>query len=309
MKSKLIRMMFRPSSFCFVLILTLLGCRNDEQGNTKDAELPVDLLNQLSFPSDKFKSKRTIDPVFDRKRDSLNVLYVGNSYLSYRPIVKDERAPLSVYHQFNRMLEESGITVKNTRFSIGGGTLKEHWETGNGSETARGKIESEAFDLLVIQGRYDIHREAKFEARFDSYFDKFAELAKRHKVETVLFGLWATDKQISPNNDSFGPKAHEIYQRAALRNTVFYSPTGLGYSTMYEYLSKSFAESQIETFLTDDQIHPSPTLAYLAASMLFTRVVGFSAEGGDQFSPEEVNPKISEIARMISLWAIAEFGH
>jgi hypothetical protein len=246
--------------------------------------------------------------MFQNRPDSLRVLFIGNSYLSYRPIVNNERSRNGSYHQVVNVLSQAGIDVQPQIFSIGGGTLQEHWEEGSGADTARGHLSSGDYDLVIMQGRYDIHQNDANAERFRDYAGRFSSLAQQHDTRVVLFGLWATDSQISPAGDTFGPVAHAIYQSAAEQNQIAYAPNGQAYAMLYNRLANVNSEEQIENALTADQIHPTTALAYLAANVVLHTLLDGQNVSFSNDLPPDVSSEIGALIREVARESVNQFA-
>ena len=174
--------------------------------------------------------------------------------------------------------------------SIGGGRLKQHWETPlNEPRSARTAIMSKEFDVLVLQGFYydfkplnepDANRD-----EFNQYADLFANLAQQNNMKVVFYGLWARDTRISPQADNFGPMNQTVYKAAAQRNNAAFAPNGMAYSALYGSYVNNLSESQIEDKLTYDSVHPSVQVAYMAANVVYSTIFGEQSPELSSFNP------------------------
>ena len=288
------------------LILTLISaCDDENSGSTTNTVISGDLIEAIQSPA---VDHENYTPVYQFPLSSLRILYVGNSYLAYNPTIDGAITRMGSYHQINSLIDLAVTTTNSKLNTIGGGTLEQHWELGNGPDTARGNIESGEFDLLIMQGRYDVHEAPEKAERFDAYADLFSNLAKQHNMKTVLFGLWATDSQISPKGDKFGPVAHDIYRSAAERNAISYAPNGMAYNTLYTRLADIISEDEIEDLMTADKIHPNPPLAYLAANVMFYTLFGTHSPTLEKYRPTGLTDDLGVLITNVAQEAVINHG-
>lgn len=249
------------------------------------------------------------EPLVDKTANGLRILFVGNSYMAYKPLLENEKSKYSVANQFVSLIEQDNTSVDFTMRSIGGGTLKEHWEQGQGENTPRADIASGRYDLLVIQGRYDIHRSSANRKRFDNYIDLFLNLAAAHDMKALVYGLWSTDKWINAETgDTFGPVAHDIYRAAAKRHGASYAPNGMAYTALHSYLSQSMDETVVENYTTDDQIHPSIAMAYMIANVVYSTIFVEPAPLLSRYRPPGLEDEVGAMLRGIATSAVTRFS-
>ena len=289
----------------YTLALTL-GCNADNSKTTTRGVLDSGIIATIP-PPPVAESRAT--SLYSEMPSSLKILFVGNSYLGFNPTLDGLKTKFGTYNQISSLIDITVPETSSKLVSIGGGTLEQHWESGNTSDTARGYIESGQFDLLIIQGRYDIHREQSNADRFDTYIDQFSNLAKDNNMKVLLFGLWATDKQISPVQDLFGPVAHDIYRNAAVRNGISYAPNGIAYNAIYSSLANVFSEEEIEDSMTADAIHPNTPLAYLAANVVFYGLFGSQSPTFEDFRPPGISDELGELIRKVAWESAIAHGY
>lgn len=254
-------------------------------------------------------SRGRIEPLMDKSANGLRILFVGNSYMAYKPLLENEKSKYSVANQFVSLIEQDNNSVDFTMRSIGGGTLKEHWEQGQGEGTPRADIASGRYDLLVIQGRYDIHRSSANRKRFDNYIDLFLNLAASHDVKALVYGLWSTDKWINADTgDTFGPVAHDIYRAAAKRHGASYAPNGMAYTALHSYLSQKMDETLVENYTTDDQIHPSIAMAYMIANVVYSTIFVEPAPLLSRYRPPGLEDEVGAMLRDFASSAVTRFS-
>lgn len=248
-------------------------------------------------------------PLLSTSRNSLNVLFVGNSFLAHRPYIDGNPTSHTVFNQITEMIKVDIPNVRSRMRSIGGGTLKQHWDAGTGNRTARGELINGHYDLLVIQGRYDILESNEKANRFTDYAARFTNLAKNQGTKVVFFGLWARDTQISGNgNDTFGPGAHELYRNTAVSSNTFYAPNGLAYRDLYRQLLNTMTEQQIEEQYTVDNIHPYIPLAYMAANVTYSTIFGKQAPPMSSYAPPSLSNSDGERVRSIAWEAVKKYS-
>ncbi|OED36244.1 hypothetical protein AB833_26770 [Chromatiales bacterium (ex Bugula neritina AB1)] len=305
-------MTFPRSIICFFGVLaatyTLGAC-----GSESDSEPPIqpvtdiEIAPALSNPDlatpELEAGVSAITPLIDSNSENLSILFIGNSYLTHQPYLEGTPSKHSVAKQIVDMMNIEFANVKRRIHSIGGGTLEQHWEKGEGEGTARYDLSSGQFDVLIIQGRFDILDGEQYKDRFNRYANLFAELASKNGTKVVFYGLWATDAHISSERgDSFGPAAHEIYCQAAARNNATCAPNGIAYKLVYDSLAEVLDDETIEATLTYDSIHPFIPVAYMAASVVYSTLLGKEPLTLEQYHPPGTSEKMGELMRQ-SAWA------
>lgn len=243
--------------------------------------------------------------LFDIDSESLSILFVGNSYLAHRPYVDGNQTRFSVYQQLVDLIEIDIPDVRHRMRSIGGGTLQEHWELGISEGTPRHDIANGDYDLLVIQGRYDILQSRSNKNRFDEYADSFTELALQNNLKVLFYGLWATDSWISlDSGDEFNEEANEIYCNVAIRNSVACAPNGIAHGLLYNALGKTMSETEVEDLLTVDRVHPYPPLAYMAANVVYQVIFGEQAPPQSVYNPPTLEVEFGNLIRDTATQAV-----
>lgn len=280
------------------------GCAADEAPvvSTNNANQEVTDLQTTPSP------QGIVPALYSQIPATMNVLYVGNSYQAYKPPVEGQQTGYAVHQQVTDLLRFDIPGIQSTLKSIGGATLKQHWDEGNSTATARGYIESQQFDLLVIQGKFDI-LEKQNANRFHKYADLFSNLAKEHGMTMVIYGLWSTDDWISRDKDVFGPTAHNIYKTAAERNGASYAPNGMAYAQIYNKLSETLTDSEIEETMTADFVHPNIPLAYLVANIVYMTVLGKPPVSFDEYGPPAMDADFANLIRNIAWDATQTYGY
>ena len=280
-----------------LFVFGLIACEQSG-GSTSVLPLPDTKIKQALASHDFSVSETGLTPVVDIDSEELSILMVGNSYLSYQPLLNGEKSHYSVARQFIDMTRKVIPGVTHRIHSIGGGTLQEHWERGESEGTPRFDLMHGQFDVMVIQGRYDILEKTKFNDRFDRYANLFAELAARHNVKVVFYGLWATDTQISSSGgDRFGPAANEIYCKAAVRHQAACAPNGMAYGLVYKTLASVSEDATLEEMLTDDFIHPSPPVAYMAANVVYSTIFAQEPLPLSIYQPPGTSDELGQLMR------------
>jgi hypothetical protein len=273
----------------FVLLLTSISC----SGKDNDALISETLENN------------DFTPLFDTNTQSLSILFVGNSYLAHRPYVDGHQTRFSVYQQIVDLIAISIPNIQHRLRSIGGGTLEEHWKVGFTEGTPRYDITTGNYDLLVIQGRYDILQSERNKDRFDKYADLFAKLALENNTKVVFYGLWATDNWINPDSgDTFNQEANNIYCSAAIRNAVSCAPNGIAHGMLYDALSKTMSEVEVEELLTVDRVHPYPPLAYMAATVVYQVIFGSEPPNLSTYAPPSLTSELGALIRSVANKAV-----
>lgn len=173
----------------------------------------------------------------------LRVLFIGNSYI-YVNDLPWLTQQLSVSAEETRTLETEMVTV-------GGATLKGHWERGE----ALRQIENERWDYVVLQEQSTLPiTDPKVMYQYARLFD--AQI-KRVNAQTLFYLTWARQNR---------PQTQQIltnsYTRIATELRAEVAPVGLAWQKVQE-------ENPILNLYHPDQSHPSPIGSYVAACVFY----------------------------------------
>jgi hypothetical protein len=235
--------------------------------------------------------------------DDLSVLFIGNSYTYFAP---KGNANYSVAAQFESMAQAAGYDVTYDGSFIGGVTLGTHWGK-SGPDSARGKIQANDYDLVVLQ-------DATWSAgAVDAQVTNFSNLAKANGSDVLVTSMWAGDWVISYNGgDSWADAVDYANETTAIKNDIAYSPAGRAYTAAHRYLTEKYGNGdnglRAEDMLTEDAIHATELGAYLAANVIYATAFGTKAPAPNQYLPANVS--YADAAKMQDLaWsAVNQYG-
>ncbi len=184
------------------------------------------------------------------KKDSLRVLFVGNSYtfISNMP------------HLVSLISESTNVKLVTFKSTAGGATLSDHW---NGKKGLKSKnaISNGKYDIVVIQGHSMETIEKKDE--FLKYSKKLCDLAKASGAKPYLYVTWARQKV-----PQYQEVITETYKQASIQNDCELIMVGEAWKLAREL------RPDIPLFMLDGT-HQSDLGAFLTALMF---VGNFSGE-------------------------------
>ena len=182
-------------------------------------------------------------------RDTLRVLFVGNSYIYYNNLPQ-------MVSLISDSLNTKLICKKST---YGGSTLGDHWNSRKGLRT-REILEQEKFDIVIIQDNSMWPLE---HADSVLMFGKlFCDLIKSKKAIPYLYNTWS--REATPQTQ---PAINKVYEQLAVQTQSVLVPVG----TLW-------AESRIQKpanqlYFTDGS-HPSPLGTFLIALCFVKKITG-----------------------------------
>jgi hypothetical protein len=181
----------------------------------------------------------------------VRVLFIGNSFTARN----------DVPGMIARLADEVGQAVKPQLISVGGASLRTHWNKGDAPKS----IKSGRFDYVVLQEQSTLP--IKNAARMHENVRLFDEVIKGAGARTVLYMTWArrhapeTQKAIT---DAYASIGRELGALVA--------PVGVAWE---QFLRKHDAP-----ILHDkDRSHPTAAGSYLAACVIYAVLFGKSPVG------------------------------
>ena len=182
-------------------------------------------------------------------KDTLNVLFVGNSYTYY------ENLPQIV----SLISDESKTKIVTKKSTIGGSKLCEHWLGKRGLKTKE-LIKNGTFDIVVLQG----HSMATINEpdSLVKYSKLFCDYIKEHHAKPYFYLTWAREKT---------PEMQDTitngYANIAKTNNATLVPIGKAWA-----LSQKL-DSSIKLF-TQDGSHPARLGTFLTACVFVKSILG-----------------------------------
>lgn len=115
------------------------------------------------------------------KKDTLSVLFIGNSYTYYS----------NMPHLVSLISDSTKIKLITSKSTAGGAKLSDHWN-GNKGLKSKEAISSGKYDIVVLQAQ---SKEAVMEKEeFLIYSKKLSDLAKASGAKPYLYVTWAPQK-------------------------------------------------------------------------------------------------------------------
>jgi hypothetical protein len=241
------------------------GCMPGTSGLVADAAAELD----GASPSDGGTFDAALDPPVDAATPPddagpppRRVLFVGNSYTDFNDL------PLVVRELSGARDDVPPLEVESVL--VDGATLWDHWTTTG----ARERIETGAFDVVVLQGQSTepIRDGRGFSTAFSFARNYFAEAALATGARVVLFVTWARRA------------GHPDYERLSLgdpttmTNDLVFFYGGNGGSVTAAQVGLAFqialAELPEVELYADDGSHPSAAGSFLAGCVLAQMVGG-----------------------------------
>ena len=189
-----------------------------------------------------------------QSRDTLRVLFVGNSY-TYFWNLPQTVAAMGASQDFPMMARKS---------TAGGATLKQHWDGEKGLKT-RELITQNQWDVVVIQN----HSLSSITTpdEFLSYGQKFVDLIRETGARPMLYETWAREA-----NPLMQEKISAGYSGLGALTSTEVAPVG-------EMWARVRSLRPDLGLFDDDGSHPSPVGAYLTACVFYSMLTGESPVG------------------------------
>jgi len=187
---------------------------------------------------------------------SLNILFIGNSFTQ-----RNDLPGLLA-----EMAEERGIHIRHKLISVGGASLRTHWNAGRAAKA----IEKVGHDYVVLQEQSTLP--VKNALRMSENVRLFDAAAKRAGAKTVLYMTWA--RQFAPETQKAIAKA---YKSIGKELNAIVVPVGSAWQ-------KFTAKHDLPILYDRDHSHPSFAGSYFAAcvflaTLLKTNPIGIVAGG------------------------------
>lgn len=182
-------------------------------------------------------------------RDTLRVLFVGNSYIYYNNLPQ-------MVSLLSDSLNTKLICKKST---FGGATLGDHWNSRKGLRT-REILAQEKFDIVIIQDNSMWPLEHADSVLM--YGKLFCDLIKSLNATPYLYNTWS--REATPQTQGAIDK---VYQDLALQTNAVLVPVG----AVWAEAKKQKPATQL--YFTDGS-HPSPLGTFLNALCFVKKITG-----------------------------------
>jgi hypothetical protein len=177
-----------------------------------------------------------------KKSQSIKLLFIGNSFTQRNNLPE----------LIAEMAAARGVSVQHELISVGGASLRTHWNGGHAAEA----IEQGGFDYVVLQEQSTLP--VKNAQRMAENVRLFDAAIKAAGAKTVLYMTWA--RQHTPEAQ---PVIANAYNTIGKELGAIVVPVGLAW--------QSFLAKHTEPVLHDrDQSHPTLAGSYLAACVFLT---------------------------------------
>ncbi len=183
------------------------------------------------------------------KRDTLKVLFIGNSYVYYNNLAQ-------MISLISDSLNTKLICTKST---IGSATLGQHWNELRGLKT-RQLLAKNKYDIVVIQDNslWPIeHKDSVF-----LYGNLFCKTINKTGAKTFIYNTWARQK--TPEIQSV---INEVYSKLASDNKATLVPVGDSWKLALQI------KPTIDLFNADGS-HPSNLGTFLIALNFIKKITG-----------------------------------
>lgn len=180
-----------------------------------------------------------------QSRDTLRVLFVGNSYTYFWNLSQTVEALAST----------QGIPLVARNSTAGSASWKDHWE-GRKALKSREMIKENRWDVVVLQN----HSMSSIDSLDDfyEYGNRFIKLVKSSGAIPVLYETWAREF-----NPLMQDQVSAAYNNLAKEHDIQKVPVGTIWARARELRPKL-------TLYDPDGSHPSPTGTYLTACVFYS---------------------------------------
>lgn len=192
----------------------------------------------------------------ENDRDTLKVLFVGNSYVYFWNLVQTVET----------MGRSQGVPLVVRKSTEGGTNWKQHWDGEEGLKS-REIIKEGKWDVVILQN----HSLSTIEnlPQFMEYGGKFIELVKSTGAKPVLYETWAR---------AYNPLMIEHIEKGYDSLASKYGLDVVRVGEIWRAAQK--ARPDLPLYHPDDS-HPSTMGAYLTACAFYTYLTGNHATGLD----------------------------
>jgi hypothetical protein len=183
------------------------------------------------------------------KRDTLKVLFIGNSYVYYNNLAQ----------MISLITDSLNTKLICTKSTIGAATLGQHWNELRGLKTKQ-LLAKNKYDIVVIQDNSLWPLDHKDSVLF--YGNLFCNAIKQTGAKTFIYNTWARQK--TPETQSI---INEVYSKLALDNKATLVPVGDSWKLALQI------KPTIDLFNADGS-HPSNLGTFLIALNFIKMITG-----------------------------------
>ncbi|SMD35960.1 hypothetical protein SAMN04488029_2630 [Reichenbachiella faecimaris] len=191
--------------------------------------------------------------VHAQKKDTLRVLFVGNSFTYF----------FNLPQVVSSMAETQGQVIITRQSTVGGSNLEQHWKGEKGTKT-REILDNGQWDYVVFNN----HSSSAIDTpeSFMDYGQKFAKLVRQKGAEPVWMMTWAYK-----SNPLMQDAITEAYKKLASITKSDYVPCGPLYASVRSL------RPDMELF--HDDKHPSSNGTYLLGLAFYKYFFGLETNG------------------------------
>ena len=279
----------------FVLALALVLAACAEPSSPLPLVPPADVVSvdvsAIADVSDASPDIAALDAASDVAAPTpLRVLFVGNSYT----YVNDLPA-MMVRMGAAAARAGSGPDIIADSVTVGGATLRNHWETG----TAPSRITAGGWDAVVLQGQSV--EPVLNNAEFRSYGERFGMLAGAHGARAVFYATWprrAGDAVYAQTwsggtQEVFNTRMRAAYAQVATTVDGTLAPVGDA------WLNALRQRPELNLYDPDGS-HPSAAGSWLAACVLYRALTSVAASAETEAAVPSVPAADARFLRELS---------
>ncbi len=175
------------------------------------------------------------------KRDTLNVLFIGNSYTYFN----------NLPHIVSIISDSTNTKLITKKSTIGGAWLREHWN-GDRELISKQKIENGNFDIVVLQ-EYSMGAILSPDS-LRKHVKLFTELIRSTGAKPYLFLVWARERV-----PQYQVELDSVYKQVAKENGITLVPVGKAWDLALKY------RPTVPLFFADGT-HPGDLGTFLSAA-------------------------------------------
>lgn len=183
------------------------------------------------------------------KKDTLRVLFVGNSYVYYN----------NLSQMIGLITDSMSTKVICRKSTVGGANLGEHWKGQRGLKSKE-LIKTKAFDIVVVQD--NSMWPIQYKDSLFYYGQMFCDYIKQVGAKPFLYSTWAREK--TPETQ---PLISEVYQTLASKTGATVVPVGDSWA-----LARKTNPSM--NLFHHDGSHPSSLGTFLIALSFIKKITG-----------------------------------